>query len=157
MRKLVASIGLMMALTLVLGGGLGFARANAATPAPTAIEKQTLGQTESAAAPGRSLLLQQRTFAPGSDSGAHPAAGPVVLYVEEGSVTFTVVEGAAVVTRATGAQEQVNAGQSVTLDEYDTVTYDQGVVHEVANPGTEPAITLEARLNPTETKATPAA
>jgi quercetin dioxygenase-like cupin family protein len=161
MRKLVGSIGLLVALALTLGVGLKFEHANAApaTPAATGVEKQTLGQTETAAAPGRTLILQRRVFAPGSDSGAHAAAGPVVLYVESGSVTFSVVDGAALVTRANGETEQVNAGQSVTLDEYDTVTYDQGVVHDVANPGTEQAVTLESRLNPTASPvpATPAA
>lgn len=159
MRKLMGWLGMIVALALMMGVGFGFERANAATatPAASGVEKQPLGQTESAVAPGRTLLLQTRTFAPGSDSGAHPAPGPVVLYVQSGSLTFSVIDGAAVVTRANGTQEQVNAGQSATLDEYDTVTYDQGVVHDVANPGEEPAVTLEARLNPTETAATPAA
>jgi hypothetical protein len=35
------------------------------------------------------------------------------------------------------------------------VSYDEGVVHDVANPGTESATTIESRLNPTESPATP--
>src|SRR5215218_1960512 len=135
MRRVMILFGLMVAFALVLGQGIGLDRVNAAaaTPDASGIEKQTLGQTQSAVAPGRTLLLAERIFAPGSDSGAHPAAGPAVLYVESGSVRFSVIDGVAIVTKAgTGEQQEVNAGESVTLDEYDTVSDDEGVVHDVA-------------------------
>jgi quercetin dioxygenase-like cupin family protein len=158
MRRIVLSFGLVVAFALVLGQGIGLERVNAASPTPDAsgIEKQTLGQTQSAVAPGRTLLLAERIFAPGSDSGAHPAPGPAVLFVESGSVRFSVIDGVAIVTKAgTGEQQELNSGESVTLEEYDTVSYDEGVVHDVANPGTESATTIESRLNPTESPATP--
>jgi quercetin dioxygenase-like cupin family protein len=121
----------------------------------TAITKELLGQGASAVAPDRVLLLQQRTFAPGSDSGAHPAPGPTVLYVDSGEVEFAVAEGAALLTRqGAGEQETIMAGDEVELYQGDAVFYDEGVVHDVANPNTAPAVTLEARLNPVE-EATP--
>jgi quercetin dioxygenase-like cupin family protein len=121
-----------------------------ATPVPSAgIERERLGQGESAAAPGRVLLLARRTFAPGADSGAHPADGPVVLYVESGAVAFEVEDGAALVTRAGATStETVAAGDEVTLNAGDEVFYDEGVVHDVYNEGSVPAVTIEARLNP---------
>ena len=128
--------------------------AGAATPpaADTAmITKEILGQGGSAVVPDRVLLLQRRTFAPGSDSGSHPAPGPTVLYVNSGEVEFTVAEGAALVTRqGASEQESIAAGDEVELYQGDAVVYDAGVVHDVANPGTGPAVTLEARLNPAE-------
>jgi quercetin dioxygenase-like cupin family protein len=102
------------------------------------------------------LLLARRTFAPGADSGAHPAPGPTVLYVDSGTVTFEVVEGAATVTRAGSQQtETVTAGNEAELATGDEVSYDQGVIHDVYNEGTVPAVTLEARLNPAASAATP--
>jgi quercetin dioxygenase-like cupin family protein len=127
----------------------------AATPA---VSKEILGQGASAVAPDRVLLLQRRTFAPGSDSGAHPAPGPTVLYVDMGAVKFAVDKGAALLTRhGATTPEPVAAGDAVDLGLGDAVFYDAGVVHDVANPYDAPAVTLEARLNPAEaTPATPA-
>jgi quercetin dioxygenase-like cupin family protein len=131
----------------------------AATPAAgaAAVTKVALGQGTSALVPDRVLLLQRRTFAPGSDSGAHPAPGPTVLYVDSGVVEFAVDKGAALLTRSgMTQQEPVAAGTQVELGQGDAVFYDAGVVHDVANPGADPAVTLEARLNPREeTPATP--
>lgn len=164
MRRMIA-IGSMIVLVTaaVLASGPALMGAAQGTPASSDIEKETLGQGQSAVAPGRVLLLARRTFAPRADSGAHPAPGPVVLFVESGAVEFTVVEGAAVVTRAgTSDQEAVPAGSETTLNAGDAVFYDQGVIHQVVNSGTEPAVTLESRLNPVDsatgaaTPATPA-
>jgi quercetin dioxygenase-like cupin family protein len=124
----------------------------------SAIKKEVLGQGTSAISPDRVLLLQRRTFAPGSDSGAHPAPGPTVLYVDSGVVEFTVTDGAALLTRhGSTTSETVAAGDEVDLNQGDAVFYDQGVVHDVANSYDSPAVTLEARFNPNETTAaTPA-
>lgn len=131
-------------------------RADAA--APPAVVKEVLGQGTSAVDPDRVLLLQRRTFAPGSDSGAHPAAGPTVLSVADGTVEFAVSKGAALLTHSgTSDRQTVAAGTAAELHPGDAVFYDQGVVHDVANRGTDPATTLEARLNPVDgMPATPA-
>jgi plastocyanin len=154
---------LLCAAVLTAGPTLGGAQGGtpAAPPAGPAggVQKDLLGSGVSALAPGRTLLLQRRTFAPGADSGAHPAPGPVVLAVEAGTVGFKVVEGAALVTRAgaDGSGETIAAGAEVTLNVGDSVFYDESVVHVVRNTGDAPAITLEARLNPTEGATAPAA
>jgi quercetin dioxygenase-like cupin family protein len=150
-RNILIAPALILALgaLIVLSFGAVAAQGSALT---TNIKQETLGSSASAVAPGRQLLLNRRTFAPGADSGAHPAAGPVVLYVESGAVEFKVVEGAALVTTA-GAKEATTlaAGKSVILKEGDVVTYDEGVVHDVYNEGRVPAVTLESRLNPEPT------
>jgi quercetin dioxygenase-like cupin family protein len=152
----IVGIGLTLVfLGLAVATGPRLIAAQEATPAPSsAVQKEVLGQGMSAVAPDRVLLLQRRTFAPGSDSGSHPAPGPVVLYVESGAVVFSVQDGAATVTRAGGTGgETIAAGSESTLQAGDSVFYDQGVVHDVRNDGTDPAVTLEARLNPSETAA----
>lgn len=155
-RIVVASLALVLLGVLIVAAP-GMTRAQNSTPsAAAAVKKTALGQFESAVAPGRTLLLQERTFPAGSDSGAHPAPGPVVLYVESGTVTFSVIDGAAMVTKSgSTAAQTLAAGNSVQLSAGDAVTYDQGVVHDVKNTGTETAVTIEARLNPTAA-ATPA-
>jgi quercetin dioxygenase-like cupin family protein len=160
MRQHLAFFVTVAALTFLVAGATSHEVAGAAAPqtaSTAAVAKEILGQGASAIAPDRVLLLQQRTFAPGSDSGAHPAPGPTVLYVESGEVEFAVAEGAALVTRrGATANETVAAGDDVELEQGDAVFYDAGVVHDVANPYADPAVTLEARLNPAEeTPATP--
>ena len=152
---LSAVIVAMTAVGIVRIGTSGVI-AQGTTPVAATIGKDLLGQGGSAVAPDRVLLLQRRTFAPGSDSGAHPAPGPTVLYVDSGTVKFSVVKGAALRWKdgkATGAT--IAAGSSAELMPGEAVFYDQGVVHDVANDGSAPAVTLEARLNPSASAATP--
>lgn len=155
MRRILSVSLSVVFLGLVLLTGPKLIAAQDATPStPPGPEKQVLGSGVSAVAPDRTLLLQRRTFAPGSDSGAHPAPGPVVLTVESGSIVFEVQDGAALLTRAgASSQETIAAGTEATLQPGDSVFYDQGVVHELYNEGSEPAVTLEARLNPTDAAA----
>jgi quercetin dioxygenase-like cupin family protein len=154
MRRYLAVLGVGVTIIVTVIGAAPRTVAGAATPetaGSTTITKEILGQGGSAVAPDRVLLLQRRTFAPGSDSGAHPAPGPTVLFVDSGTVEFAVDKGAALLTRR-GATEQepVAAGDEVDLEQGDAVFYDEGVVHDVANVYDDPAVTLEARLNPPE-------
>ena len=76
MPKYLAVLVAGVAIAFAVTGTVQHSLAGAATPQATdttAITKEILGQGTSAVAPDRVLLLQRRTFAPGSDSGAHPA------------------------------------------------------------------------------------
>jgi quercetin dioxygenase-like cupin family protein len=152
MPRYLALLVAGIAIAFVVTGTAQHSVAAPATPQKTdttGVAKEILGQGASAVAPDRVLLLQRRTFAPGSDSGAHPAPGPTVLFVDSGTVEFTVVEGAALLTRHGATEpEPVAAGDEVDLEQGDAVSYDAGVVHDVANAYDDPAVTLEARLNP---------
>ena len=174
-RLMVATMMLPFGAVLAAGSGPALAQESAppstepmsmpmsSEPAAEPIAKETLGSGQSAVAPDRVLLLSRRTFAPGADSGEHPAPGPVVLFVESGTIGFTVIDGAALVTRAyveadsdstpetseaPEAPETVAEGTEVLLAPGDSVFYDEGVVHTVRNAGDVEAVTLEARLNP---------
>lgn len=155
-RRPAAAVALLLAAGALLATGVRFGSAQGmATPSPSAgVTVQVLGTTESAVAPGRTLLLQRRMFEPGADSGTHAAPGPVVIYVEAGSVTFRVDKGAALMTKAGAkATETIAEGKEATLNRGDTVAYDQGVVHDVSNPGNTQAVTVESRLNPSTSAA----
>ncbi len=132
--------------------------AQSSTPAANPdVVRDVLGQIDSSIAPGRTLLLAERTFPAGSDSGFHPAPGPVVLYISSGTVVYSVQEGVALYTPAGSTEAQpILPGQSITVYAGDTVTYDEGVIHDLKNESSETAVTIEARLNPIETP-TPAA
>ncbi|MDP9356809.1 MAG: cupredoxin domain-containing protein [Chloroflexota bacterium] len=122
-----------------------------ATGAPTGVTVEVLGRGASAVVPDRELLLRRRTFAPGASTVPNPADGPVVLAVESGTVGFTVVEGAAQLTRTAatgtpGPTEAVVAGTEAILTPGDALFYDEGVVHVVRNTGDGVAVTVEARL-----------
>ncbi len=159
-------------LVLVVGallvnapGRIGAEQGTPAAGAPTGVTVEVLGRGASAVVPDRELLLRRRTFAPGASTTPHPADGPVVLAVESGTVGFTVVEGAAQLTRAAaagtpGPTEAVAAGTEAILAAGDAVFYDEGVVHVVRNTGDGVAMTVEARLPRAEgapTEATPGA
>jgi plastocyanin len=147
-------------LILILVAGMllvnppGRIDARQGTPAagtPAGVTVQVLGRGESAVVPDRELVLRRRTFAPGASTAPHPANGPVVLSVESGTVGFTVVEGAALLSRAalTGTPAPAEAaavGTEVVLAPGDAVFYDEGVVHVVRNTGEGVAVTVEARL-----------
>ena len=145
---------LLLAGGVLIGPRLAGAQESATPAAGQGIDKAVLGTEVSAVAPDRVLILQRRTFAPGAASGDHAADGPVVLYVESGQVTFEVVDGAATVTRADGTTEDLMSGKEASLSAGDEVSYDQGVVHNVYNEGSLPAVTLESRFNPSPTAAT---
>jgi quercetin dioxygenase-like cupin family protein len=158
MRHHLTQFVTIAAFAIVVAGAASHDVAGAATTQPAdAIARKILGQGASAVAPDRVLVLQERTFAPGSDSGAHPVPGPTVLYVNSGAVKFSLDKGAAMVTRhGANSEETVAAGDEVDLGQGDAVFYDAGVAHDVANPHADAAVTLEARLNPDEeTQATP--
>lgn len=149
--------GGFFALATLIVFGIGLATHSIATPVtaqaatPAAVDKTILGQGISALDPDRILLLQRRTFAPGSDSGTHPAPGPTVLYVDSGTIEFGVDTGAALLTRNGETQTTgIKAGERVALEAGDAVFYDEGVVHDVANPNRDPGVTLEARFNPND-------
>jgi quercetin dioxygenase-like cupin family protein len=150
-------LGAFFTLATLIVFGIGVASHSGATlvtaqeATPAAVEKDVLGQGVSALDPNRNLLLQRRTFAPGSDSGSHPAPGPTVLYVESGTIEFGVDTGAALLTRHGETEETaIKAGERVALEAGDAVFYDEGVIHDVANPNSHPGVTLEARFNPNE-------
>jgi quercetin dioxygenase-like cupin family protein len=151
-------LGVFFTLATLIVVGIGVATQSGAAPlkaqaaTPAAVDKAVLGQGVSALDPNRVLLLQRRTFAPGSDSGAHPAPGPTVLYVDSGTIEFGVDTGTALLTRKGETETTgIEAGERVALEAGDAVFYDEGVVHDVANPNTDAGVTLEARFNPNET------
>jgi quercetin dioxygenase-like cupin family protein len=147
------AIGFAILLALMLVPMMSAAQTSPPAANPDVV-RDVLGQIDSSISPGRTLLLAERSFPAGSDSGFHPAPGPVVLYISSGTVVYSVQEGVALYTPAGSTETQpILPGQSMTVYAGDTVTYDEGVVHDLKNDSSDEAVTLEARLNPIETPA----
>lgn len=162
-------VAILITLTLVFAAGslLGVAPAklDARQATPVGVTRQRLGGGESAETPGFELVLARRTFALGATTAPGDRnSGPVVLFAEAGTIGFTVVEGAAVVTRVTAGTtaagtpaptETIGPGAEAILNQGDSVFYDTGVLHVVRNAGDVEAVSSEARLPAVEE--TPAA
>ena len=95
----VALLGL-----LVVAGPL--TGAQDATPAPIAavgVTTDMLGSGQPDAAPGQALAGRRNTYEPGGFTPTHHHPGALVVHVESGELTYTVIEGTVQVHRAATA------------------------------------------------------
>jgi quercetin dioxygenase-like cupin family protein len=153
MRSIVIST---FVLGLVVGGVLN---AGAAPPAAPAIESVgvsggAVGSGEPGAAPGQLLSLRRGVFEPGGIVPLHHHPGALVIYVESGTLTYSVHDGEAVLTRAAAEgtpapNERIGPGTAAQLRPGDVV-YEEGVVHVTENLGDEPAVIWIAALTATD-------
>lgn len=145
-----------VAVVVVLLGLLALGRlitvAQDATPAPAAVGVTTdiLGTGQPDAAPGQGLAGRRNTFEPGGFIPAHHHPCALVLHIESGELTYTVIEGSVQVQRATtagtpGPTEELGPGQETVLHAGDWL-FEQGVVHSVRNDGSDPTVVLVTAL-----------
>ena len=144
-------------------GGLGLALAargvsavaQEATPVgPGGVTTDILGMGQPDAAPGQTLVGRRNTYEPGGFTPAHHHPGALVVHVESGELTYTVIEGNVQVQRATtagtpGPTEELGPGQETVLLAGDWV-FEQGVVHSVRNDGSAPTVALVTALTATD-------
>ena len=154
MRRIPVMLSLV---AVVLLGVLAVGRAanttaQDATPAPAAVGVTTdvLGSGQPDAAPGQALSGRRNTFAPDGFVPPHMHPGALVLHVESGELTYTVIEGTVQVQRAAtagtpGPTEEVGPGQETVLRAGDWL-FEQGVVHSSRNATSSPTVVLVASL-----------
>jgi quercetin dioxygenase-like cupin family protein len=123
-----------------------------ATPTISAVGVKTdaLGSGQPDAAPGQALAGRRNTYEPGGFSPAHHHPGALVVHVESGELTYTVIEGTVQVHRAAtagtpGPTEEMGPGQETVLRAGDWL-FEQGVVHSVRNDGSAPTVVLTMAL-----------
>lgn len=144
------------ALAFVATGGLGFSHARARQdpsmpPGSTGVTPQPLGSGKPSVAPGYAMGLVRLTYAPGGTLNSHTHPGASILYIESGTLSYTVVSGTATVTRAqadaaTPAVTEPLANGEAVLNAGDSLFEDADVVHTIRNDGSEPAVVLIANL-----------
>ena len=144
-------------LAALLGGGLLTGRAQNATPAAgttpsssVGVTSQVLGSGQPDAAPGQALGMRRIAFAPNGLVPLHRHPGALVLYVESGELTYSVVEGTVRIQRAAtagtpGPTEQLGAGKETVLRAGDWL-FEQGVVHSAHNATSGQTVVLVSSL-----------
>lgn len=145
-----ALIALALLSLLALSGLVAVAQD--ATPAPGSVGVTTdiLGNGQPDAAPGEALGMRRNTFAPGGMVPPHMHPGALVLHVESGELTYTVIEGNVQIQRAAtagtpGPTEQLGPGQETVLRAGDWL-FEQGVVHSARNATSGETVVLVASL-----------
>ncbi|MGN6694109.1 MAG: cupin domain-containing protein [Aquihabitans sp.] len=97
-------------------------------------------------AAGRTLSLVRYTVPPGARLAPHHHRGVQLARITEGRLTYTVVEGTAIVRRG-GAEHDtpVEGPATIVLEPGDVVTEVDGMVHFGADETDEPVV-IEATL-----------
>ena len=123
-------------------------------PGRVGITAQPLGSGQPSAAPGYALGLVRLLWEPGATLNSHIHPGASVLYVESGTLIYTLLEGTATVTRAPAdpatpgaapVAEPLAAGD-VVLEAGDALFEDADVIHTARNDSGEPVVVLIANL-----------
>lgn len=100
-----------------------------------------------AGVPGQALSFVRITFEPGGYFAAHGHPGTQIWYIDAGTLSTTIQEGTARLTRAPiggtpTPAEQLAPGDEVTMLEGDTLFFDHDLVHTVRNEGDEATVLL---------------
>ena len=120
-------------------------------PGSTGITPQPMGGGLPSAAPGLAMGLVRLTYEPGATLNSHTHPGASILYIESGTLTYTLIEGTATVTRASAdpstppATEPLAVGV-IELNPGDSLFEDADVIHTANNAGDEPAVVTIANL-----------
>jgi quercetin dioxygenase-like cupin family protein len=122
-----------------------------AEPASTEVTREVLVPGGPAAAPGQVLQLVRYTIPPGAQLPQHTHPGMQVAWVESGTLSYTVVEGAVPLYRAatdgTSGAEAIEPGDGeVAILPGDAFVEPAGVVHVGRNAGPEAVVVLVASL-----------
>jgi quercetin dioxygenase-like cupin family protein len=157
MRRALAVLSLVIGAFALASCGADTVDPSGAAPGTTvgssapgttvAVQREVLGsEADPPGADGSTLNLVRYTIAPGAQLSPHIHPGVQVAFIEEGTLTYTVVEGTATVTRAGGAVEQVTAPATTALEAGDSVAENDGMVHFGANATDEPVVILATLL-----------
>jgi len=92
------------------------------------------------------LELVRYTIAPRAKAPTHTHPGIQIGRVEAGTLTFTVVEGEAKVTKANGTELILKKGKTIQLTVGDSLVETPGIIHYGENQTNKPIIILSASL-----------
>ncbi len=92
------------------------------------------------------LELVRYTIAPKTRLPTHTHPGMQIERVEAGTLTYTVVEGEAKVTKANGIEMILQKGKTIQLTVGDSLVESAGMIHFGENQTNKPIILLSASL-----------
>jgi len=118
----------------------------------TEVVRQLLAEASPETAEGQ-LLELTRVIIPANESIApHTHPGPQLAIIVSGTLTYTVIDGEAMVTRAAAQEGQESltytSGETFELHPGDSITEPTGMVHEAANRTDEAVIIYLSSLFP---------
>ena len=147
---LPALVAVVLLGLLALSGLVAVAQDATPPPASVGVKTDILGNGQPDAAPGEALGMRRNTFAPGGMVPAHMHPGTLVLHVESGELTYTLIEGTVQIQRAAtdgtpGPIEELGPGQETVLRAGDWL-FEQGVVHSARNATSGETVVLVASL-----------
>lgn len=112
------------------------------------VVSEILAEYEPSEAPGYTQYLYRVEIPPGASIDPHHHPGQQLARVQEGTLTYTVVEGTLEVGRDGDdvPSETVEAGTTVELEAGDTVFEAESMVHQAENQGDVPVRILLTAL-----------
>ena len=146
---LSAVVAVVLLGLLALSGLIAVAQ-DATPTASVGVTTDILGNGQPSTAPGEALGMRRNTFEPGGFVPPHMHPGALVLHVESGELTYTLIEGTVQIQRAAtagtpGPTEELGPGQETVLRAGDWL-FEQGVVHSARNATTDETVVLVASL-----------
>jgi hypothetical protein len=132
----------LVSLTTVAVSGL----AASATAEKEPVRRQVIGQTATPNAPGQQLYLQQVVIDPGAKLPEHFHEGTQLATIRAGVLTYNVVSGSAVVTRANGSTNTYMGPKVLTLRRGDVIVEDESLAHYGSNKGKQRVVIELAAL-----------
>jgi len=137
-RKPTYAVVLIALLAVAFGLSGAISRAQ-----NTGTVREVLVTGKPVAAPGHLLQLQRVTIAPHTKLPTHIHAGMQAAWISSGVLTYTIVQGEALVTRAPvngtpSPTESFTDGSTTDLHPGDSVVETEGLVHYAENQTDEP-------------------
>jgi hypothetical protein len=137
-------------ILIFVGGGSAAANAQEGTPvgAPldlpctTGVTVEMLGQALPADANGKALVAARLTIAPDGGFDAHTHPGTVTVFVDSGSLGFTMLDhGDMTINRADGTTEPAVMNQEILVNQGDGFV-EQGMTHQAWNRSDGPTVVI---------------
>ncbi len=149
---MIKKLPLFFSLTmLILAGAGATAQESISTSTYTqAVTRDVLASGYPTSDQGQILELVRFTIAPKAKLPLHIHPGMQVVQVEAGTLTYTVVEGQAQVTKADGTIITLQAGKNLQLTVGDALVEAAGMVHFGENQTDRPLKLLSASLMATD-------
>ena len=116
------------------------------------VVRQVLSESTSETAPDQVVELSRVVVPAGESIAPHTHPGPQLAVIISGTLTYTVLEGEVEITRDSGTEDaatvSIGSGETVQLEEGDSLVETQGMVHEAENETDEPVVIHLSSLFP---------
>ena len=154
MKKLLPAwfVTLMVAIVVVSCGGDGDDSTPQVTDGVTEVVRQLLAEASPDTAQGQLLELTRVIIPPNGSIAPHTHPGPQLAIIVLGTITYTVIDGEATVTRAAASDDQeivtYTSGDTLELRAGDSIFEPTGMVHRASNETKEPVVIYLSSLFP---------